>query len=119
MTILTVYPRPVLVAVMPALLAFEAVVCVVAVTQGWSSQKIESYRWLYRNRGLVRQRRTELQREAQLTPAAFASLLTSQLAPSVLGRVPGITAANVLLGAYWRLARRAIAASQGTSRSDL
>lgn len=104
----TVYPARVLAIVMPALLAFEVVMLLRAVAEGWLGAKFRGYSWLLRHAAWLRRRRAAVQRRNRLSPRGFADLLTSRLEPSVLGEVRGLAPANKLFALYWRLALRAL-----------
>jgi GT2 family glycosyltransferase len=110
LTILTVYPTPVLVAALPALMVFELGVCSLALVQGWLPRKLAGYGWILRHLGAVHRRRVEVQAASSLAPKDFALLLTSRLSPTVLGPLPGLPLLNLVLSAYWSLACRALRA---------
>lgn len=102
----TLYPTSLVLAVLPALLAFEIAVLVLAAIQGWLPAKVRGYRWLIRHSSEIRQQRRKVQADNRLSPSEFAGLLTPRLEPAVLGHVPGLAALNMLLVAYWRLVTR-------------
>lgn len=108
LALLTVFPAAVLLVALPPLLAFETAVLVRATVQGWLADKLRGYVWLIRNASAIRARRGRVQQESSLSAREFAALLTARLEPTVLGPVPGLSIANSLLGAYWRLASRAL-----------
>jgi GT2 family glycosyltransferase len=108
LTLLTVYPAPVLWAVLPLLLGFEVAVCGLAAVQGWLPQKLQGYRWLLSHRREVAARRRQVQAESGLSARAFSDLLTSRLSAGAMGELPGLGFGNALVTAYWRVARRTI-----------
>lgn len=113
LTVLTVYPTPLLRAALPALAGFELAVCLLALAQGWLRPKLRAYVWLLRHRAQISARRLTVQAASQLSPAQFADLLSARLTPAALGNVPGLGLLNALLSAYWRVARRLLAAREG------
>ena len=108
-TVLTTYPRPVLVRLLPALLLFEALMCATALAQGWLKGKLRGYVWLARRSGSLRTRRREVQASSVITPQAFVSLLDAHLRPPNLeARPPGLGAVDALLSAYFTRVIRTI-----------
>jgi GT2 family glycosyltransferase len=105
MTVATVYPSTVLRRVLPVLVPFEAALVVLAITQGWGAQKLQSYWWLLRHAGRVRRRRRAVQRTFSEGEERLTSLLSSSIDPAGFGAVPGLSLLNTLLTAYWRLVR--------------
>jgi GT2 family glycosyltransferase len=105
LTLLTVYPAPVLWAVAPLLVALEVALCALAAVQGWLPQKLRGYRWLLGHRRDVRARRHEVQAASTLSPRGFAALLTPRLTPAALGDVPGLGVVNAVVTAYWTVVR--------------
>jgi GT2 family glycosyltransferase len=106
LTLLTVYPAPVLWAVLPLLVAFEVAVCGLALVQGWLPEKLQGYRWLLSHGRGIMSRRAQVQRESALGAGAFADLLTSRLTTGALGEVPGLGLVNAVVTAYWTVVRR-------------
>ena len=104
--LLTVFPRPVLLAALPALLAVEPGLLAVAVAQGWGRQKLEGYVWLVRHVGTIRARRRRIQSRTVIGADQFAVHLSGGVDAPVLGGSPLLRAANRVLGAYWSTARR-------------
>jgi GT2 family glycosyltransferase len=109
-TLLTVFPRTVLLAVAAPLALFEFAILALSAGQGWLPDKVRSYRWLLRNRGYLRARRRQVRSANQLSDAQFATLLTARIEPGMLGPVPGVTVLNAALAAYWRLCLAALRA---------
>lgn len=108
LTILTVYPTQVLAVALPALLAFELVICLLALVQGWLPKKLAAYGWLLRHQAAIRRRRAAVQSASSMRPQDFARLLDGRLSPAMLGPLPGLGLANALLSAYWWFACRVL-----------
>lgn len=100
-TVLRTYPTPLLVLVLPGLLAAELAVWVVAVRGGWWRMKalatLDVIRWLPR---LPDERRT-IHASATVDAATFAQWLTAELSSPYFGTVANSRIVRTLLGAYW------------------
>lgn len=103
MAVATLYPRSLLLALLPALCAFEVAMLALATVQGWLPAKLKGYTWLLRSGPMLVRRRREVQATSELDSLAFAQLLSPRIEAAVLGRVPGLTTVNTILSAYWRL----------------
>jgi GT2 family glycosyltransferase len=102
----TLYERRTLLVVLPALLALEAAVAAVALRQGWFRQKARGWWWLWRNRGVVKARRREVQSARRVPDRELAGLLTGSFDP---GESTGLAAPRALQAAsraYWAVARQ-------------
>jgi GT2 family glycosyltransferase len=106
LTVLTVYPRPVLLVVLPMMLAFDLALVAVAAAQGWLSQLVHAWAWLVGHPGWVRRRRSAVQSLAVLPAREFAALLTARVEPAMVESPSGTVAANAILAAYWNAVRR-------------
>lgn len=107
-TVLTVYPAPVLFAVLPMLVTFEVAVSVLALLQGWFPQKVRGWIWLASNACWIRRRRTAVQQSRAISSDAFAALLCARLDPGVRGLPPGGWILNRAFDFYWALVRHMI-----------
>jgi N-acetylglucosaminyl-diphospho-decaprenol L-rhamnosyltransferase len=111
--IVRTYPGPLLVVLMPALLATELALVVVAVRGGWASEKLRAAtdvaRWLPR---LLRERR-EIQARRTISSLEFAAWLTPDLSSPYLGSASDSGVLRVLLRAYWRGVRAILRALPG------
>jgi len=115
-TVLTDYPRGLLLAVAPMLLATEPLFLALAVLQGWPRQKLEAWRWVASHPGLLRQRRRRVQRASRLRSWDVARLMTARIEPPMVAAPPGMGLVNDVLAAYWRVVLRTVlrgAASPG------
>ena len=104
-TVLTVFPGPVLAGVLPPLLAFEMPLCALALSQGWLRDKLRSYRWLIVHHQYLRQRRRRVQDANRMLPAEFCRLLSSRIEPAMVERPRGFRVLNFVLQLYWALFR--------------
>jgi GT2 family glycosyltransferase len=115
-TVIRTYPHELLLVVLPALLATELALPVIAARGGWLREKLAAdldvLRWLPR---LVRERRG-VQRGRTISAAEFADHLTADLASPLLGRAGRSRVLRTVLRAYWALARRLL---EPTRRSPL
>lgn len=104
-TIVRTYPAPLLVLVMPALIATELVIWVVAIRGGWSRMKalatLDVIRWLPR---LVSERRV-IQAGRSVRAGEFAAGMSAELDSPYLGWTGRNSVIAPLLGAYWRVVR--------------
>jgi GT2 family glycosyltransferase len=101
--VIRVYPGPLLVLLLPALLATELILLPVAAAGGWLPQKLGSWwdlvRWLPR---LIRERRA-IQDRRSLPAVGFAALLTAELDSPYFGGVGQSRIVRLALSAYWRV----------------
>ena len=111
-TVLTVFPRPVLAWVVPAMVVFDLALCAVAAMQGWLPAKLRGWAWLISHRGDLRARRRQVQACSTMTTGEFVGLLAARIEPPVLERPPGLDTVNRVLGGYWALARRRLTESR-------
>ena len=108
LTILAVYPAPLLLALGPALLAAEVGIAVVAARGGWLGSKLEAQRWLLGHPGEIVRRRRRVQALRTASAWEFAARLTADLDSPYLGEAADSRALGSTLGAYWRMALRAL-----------
>ncbi len=105
-TLIRTYPAAVLALIAPALLATELALLAVAISGGWSREKLRA--WLDVWRGLPRLlgERRAIQARRQVSAGEFAAALTAGLDSAYLGRAGESRALGAALGLYWSLARR-------------
>jgi GT2 family glycosyltransferase len=104
--VLTVFGRRHLLAVGPMAVALELGLLAMAARDGWFGHKLRAYRWLWRHRRWLADRRRSVQAARTVDDAAMADRFVTHLAP---GNLPGAHAPPLverLVGAYWRVARR-------------
>ena len=106
-TVLTVFPRRPLLAVLPALVGLEIAVNVEALAKRWLGAKWRGYWWLVRHARRLVKRRIAVQRANTLAPAAFCDLLVDRISPTGVDLPAYANLANRALRLYWRAARRA------------
>ena len=107
-TVLTDYPRSLLLVVLPILLAMEPLFLVLATLQGWPREKLRSWGWVLTHVPQLRRRRSEVQQLLRVDDSRLAGLMTSRIEPPMVAAPPGMGAVNAVLSAYWAVARRAI-----------
>lgn len=104
----TLYERRTLVLLLPALLATEVGMVAVAVQAGWLAQKVASWRWLWRNRARIGERRRVLQGERVVPDRALAPRLAGRFEAGNLVMPEWARPLDAVLAAYWWLVRKAI-----------
>jgi GT2 family glycosyltransferase len=107
-TVLTDYPRGLLLAVLPMLLLFEPAVFVIALRQGWPRQKLSSWWWLLTHARTLRDRRERVQAGATVPAVSIAALMTGRIEPPMVEVPPGMGVLNLVLSGYWSLAQAAM-----------
>jgi N-acetylglucosaminyl-diphospho-decaprenol L-rhamnosyltransferase len=105
-TVVRTYPAPLLRLVLPALVAIELPLLVIAARDGWAEMKVRAWgdvlRWLPR----ARSERTDVQRTARVSPRQFADSLVYGLDSPFFGAVGRSPVVRAALRAYWRLVLR-------------
>ncbi|MDQ2838976.1 MAG: glycosyltransferase family 2 protein [Actinomycetota bacterium] len=101
LTVLTVYPGRLIRLVLPALLAFELALCVLAAVQGWLPDKLRGWRWLLGHRKQIAARRRAVQHQSRISTIEFAELLSARIEPAMIERPPGSAVLNAVLATYW------------------
>ena len=109
-TVLTVYPRRLLVLVLPMMVAFDLALAVVSLRQGTLRHWVRATGSLARHARLIRRRRAAVQAASLLDPAAFAALLVPRIEPAMIESPPGLGLLNAVLAGYWGLVRRVLGA---------
>jgi N-acetylglucosaminyl-diphospho-decaprenol L-rhamnosyltransferase len=103
--LIRVYPTPLLILVVPALIATELALIPIAIAGGWGRQKLAAtadvIRWLPR---LLRERR-QIQATRTVSAAEFASGLTADLDSPFIGAAARSAPVRLALRAYWRAVR--------------
>lgn len=106
--LLSTYSPRLLALLSPVLVSTEVAMAAHAAREGWLREKLRGWAWLAGNlRWLLRQRRTT-QRLRRIPDRELADLLTPTLSPAMIELPAAARAANRLVEAYWRLARRAL-----------
>lgn len=105
-TVIRTYPGRLLAAVMPALLATELALLVVAALGGWLPQKLAAAADVIRTLPRLRAERREIQATRAIDAAGFAAAcLTPDLDSAYLGAASRSRLLRALLRVYWRAAR--------------
>jgi N-acetylglucosaminyl-diphospho-decaprenol L-rhamnosyltransferase len=107
-TVLSVYPARLLALVLPALLAAELALLVLAAAQGWGGAKLRAQAATVTALGEIRRRRRLVQGTAVTSAGQFAELLSPAVDTVYLAgarQVPGLEA---MLRAYWALVLRCV-----------
>jgi GT2 family glycosyltransferase len=108
LTVLGAYPRPLLLAVLPALVAAEAAVFLAAARGGWLGAKARATLAVLRGLPGALRRRAAVQAAAAVSPREFAGALTAGLDSPFLGPVARIRPLAVAQAAFWRAVVRAL-----------
>jgi len=106
--VLTCFSTRLLLLVAPALVAVELAMIATAFGQGWGTQKIAGWRWLWRHRSELAARRREVQAARTVDDHAVASQFAEHLDP---GNAPPPSWAQPfdrVLRVYWLAVRRLI-----------
>ncbi len=110
MTVLIVYPRRLLLAILPALVLYEIGQAVVALRRGRLREKARAWAAIAKRARWIARRRAETQEANQLSAAEFASLLVAGLDSPLRKKTLPVRALNLWLRFYWRLVLRVVAA---------
>lgn len=104
--VLTAYSWRLLVLASPVLVAEEAATLALAVHDGWAKEKLAAWGWLLRHPVWVHRRRRATQAIRRVTDRELAPLLRPVIDPAHVPTPRPVRAANGLMAAYWRVARR-------------
>lgn len=105
-TLIRTYPSRLLWAVLPALVAAEPALVIVAARGGWLREKLHAWADTVAALPRLRRERAAIQRSATRSAGELAGLLTAELDSTYLGGVARWPPLRVALRLYWRLARR-------------
>lgn len=108
-TVLSDYPGPLLVLVLPALLAFEIALLAVAARGGWLRAKLRSQARVVRELPAILRRRRAVQATRTVSAAQFASGLSASLDSPYLAGAATVPLLPAAQRAYWRLVRALLA----------
>ncbi|SDP26758.1 Glycosyltransferase, GT2 family [Pedococcus dokdonensis] len=104
-TVLTTYPRPLLVRVLPAILVTEPLLLVMAAMQGWAGSKLRSWAWLLSHAPRLAARRRRVQPDATQW-RALAARLEPRIQQDVTAAPAAMSVLNAALAAYWTAVAR-------------
>ncbi len=108
LTVLTVFPRPVLIAVLPAVVLYDAGQAVISARRGHLRGKLVVWASVAKRAGWITRRRAAIQSTNRMDPRAFADLLSVRMEPKMIERPPSARLLNRWFEAYWWLARRLV-----------
>ena len=111
-TILSDYPAGLLLPLLPALLAAELALLVIAARGGWLGAKLRAQATVVRELPQILARRRRVQAGRAVGAADLARRLSASLDNPYLGRAGGSRPVAVLQGAYWRVVTAALAAGR-------
>ncbi|MBA2545409.1 MAG: glycosyltransferase family 2 protein [Solirubrobacterales bacterium] len=104
-TVLRTYPGPLLAAVMPAMIATELAMAVIAAAGGWGRLKVAAWGDTMRALPATLRERRAIQARRRITAGEFAAFLTPDLDSPYLGRTGRIAPLRWALRGYWAVAR--------------
>jgi N-acetylglucosaminyl-diphospho-decaprenol L-rhamnosyltransferase len=107
-TVLGAYPRPLLAALLPALLLAEPAFVAVAARGGWLGAKLRAQAAVLRELPSMLRRRAAVQAASTVSAREFAGALTASLESPFLGPVAEVRPLAAAQAAYWRLVRSAL-----------
>jgi N-acetylglucosaminyl-diphospho-decaprenol L-rhamnosyltransferase len=104
-TVIRTYPGPLLLLVLPALIAAEAAVWVTAIRGGWARAKAQATLDVLRMLPRIAGERREIQGARGIEASAFAARMTAELSSPYLGSAARGSAVSAALAGYWRVVR--------------
>ena len=107
-TVLGAYPAPLLVALLPALLAAEVALLAVAARGGWLREKLRAQAAVLRSLPWTLRRRRRVQSTRRASVGTFMGGLSAALDSPFLGPVAEVRPLRALQSGYWSLIRAAI-----------
>ncbi|KRE62287.1 glycosyltransferase [Nostocoides sp. Soil756] len=100
-SVLTVYPPHLLRRALPVVIAFEPLLLLIAVRDGWAAEKLRAWGWLALHaRKLRRERRAYAERT--VATHALDDLLVTSLPSQQVRRPPGARLLDRVVTGYWR-----------------
>lgn len=106
LVLLTLWEARTLALLAPVLVALEIATLGLAAAGGWWREKLAGWGWLVRNRGWVRARRSQLQRERTVPDRDLAHLFAARIDPANFPLPSWLRPLDTLLAGYWALVRR-------------
>ena len=105
MFVATLWGGRALVLLGPPLILLEFAILFFALKEGWLTEKVSGYGWLWKNRRHLRARRRTFRLEGKIRDREWMRLLTDRFETPLINP-PGIRIINAALSAYWALIRR-------------
>ena len=107
-TVFCDFPTPLLLRVLPALLAVEGPLTATAIVTGWGWQKAAAWWWVIRNWRWLADRRRRVQRDVTVPISVISDLLTAEISPPMVRQPPGMGLLNAGLRRYWRWVKQSL-----------
>lgn len=104
--LLTTYERRTLILLAPLLLAVELGLLLVALSGGWSRQKVSGWWWIARHRHWVRARRRWVQSHRTVPDRDIARMWSTRFDSGHEATPAGAGPVGAVVTAYWAVARR-------------
>lgn len=104
--VLTCYSNRMLLALAPALLAYELGIAALSISQGWWREKIRGWIWLIRRAGWLRARRSAVQTSRRRSDRELVPLFAERFTGRQVALPDLLRPADAALAAYWRAVRR-------------
>jgi GT2 family glycosyltransferase len=104
--VLTAYSGRLLLVLAPALIGYEIAIVAHATRHGWLPGKARGWWWCWRHRQLLRRRRRETADLRRVPDAELVRRLTAVVEDTPIPMPDYTRWANVVLGWYWKRARR-------------
>ncbi|CAN7533834.1 glycosyltransferase [Terrabacter sp. LjRoot27] len=104
LTVLGDFPNHLLLRTLPALLMLEPLYVAIAIRDGWASEKVRAWWWLWQHRREVLARRRRVQSRVA-APHALDQLLTASITQTQLRPPVGFKLLNSALNSYWAIAQ--------------
>jgi GT2 family glycosyltransferase len=115
--VLTTFDVRSLLVLAPLLVLTEILMLAAAVAGRWGGAKVRGWRWIWRHRRWIRERRATIQSERVVPDAVVLSRLTARIDPANVAAPPGLSLLNIIMSSYWMVARRLLSARPTTARS--
>jgi GT2 family glycosyltransferase len=106
--LLSAYSSRLLAVLSPVLLATELGMLAQATREGWLRDKLRGWAWCVQHARWLARHRSVTQGLRRVPDSELAGLLSSVIAPGMIPVPAPVRAANPVIAAYWRLARRAL-----------
>jgi GT2 family glycosyltransferase len=106
--VLSSFSPRLLLLLFPVLASAEVGMLGLALKEGWARDKAAGWWWLLRHAGWLRRQRRETQALRRVPDRELAGFLSPVVAPGMIPVPAPIRFANPLVGAYWRLVKRAL-----------
>jgi GT2 family glycosyltransferase len=106
--VLSAFSPRLLLVLAPVLVSAEVGLTLVALRDGWLKSKLAAWAWCARNSSWLVRHRRETQQLRRVPDRELAELLTPVFDPGMIDVPRFVKGLNPLLGAYWRIGRKAL-----------